>query len=61
MSPESILLTKIDILRSCIEELRQDIWEKDQENLPTGDLERQLEDLLIVYLHHIREHERIAS
>ena len=61
MSPESILLTKIDILRSCIEELRQDIWEKDQENLPTGDLERQLDDFLIVYLHYIREHERIAS
>jgi len=61
VSPESILLTKIDILRSCIEELRQDIWEKDQENLPTGDLERQLDDFLIVYLHYIREHERIAS
>ncbi|HMM21762.1 MAG TPA: hypothetical protein PKA10_13675 [Selenomonadales bacterium] len=61
MSPESILLAKIESLRSRIEHLRRELWEKDRNNIPDKELERQLEDLLIVYLHYIREHERIAA
>jgi chromosome segregation ATPase len=61
LSPqEANLVEKIEQLRNRIDNLRQEIWKRDNANLTAEKLESELEHLLSEYRTCIREHEKIA-
>ena len=61
MSPqEKCLVERIENLRNRIDNLRHEIWKRDNLNSTAAQLESQLEALLTEYRTSIREHEEIA-
>jgi hypothetical protein len=60
MSNRQALLTEIEALRNRIDQLRQEIWQRDKINQTTARMEYELEKLLLEYLQHIKQYEEIA-
>jgi hypothetical protein len=61
MSPqEENLVERIEDLRNKIDNLRNEIWKRDNLNLTVAQFENDLEALLMEYRSSIREHEGIA-
>lgn len=57
---ESEMIEKIENLRNRIDNLRREIWKRDQASITAEHLETELAALLREYVKFIREHEEIA-